>query len=59
MRPSTKGWQDKAEVHTTLRLTFKQESIATDRLHAAKILQDTVKALDFYLIAYKAWNNLT
>lgn len=52
MRPGTK---ETAEVHTTLGLTFKQESVATDGLHATEVLQDTIKASDFYLIVYRAW----
>lgn len=45
VRPGTKARQSRS--HATLELTFKQESVATDRLHAAEVLQDTVKALDF------------
>lgn len=52
MRPGTR---ETAEVHTTLGLTLKQESVATDGLHATEVLQDTIKALDFYLIASRAW----
>lgn len=55
MRPGTKGMARQSRSHTTLELMFKQESIATDRLHAAEVLQDTVKALDFYLTVYKSW----
>lgn len=52
MRPGTR---ETAEVHTTLGLTLKQESVATDGLHATEVLQDTIKALDFYLIASRDW----